>query len=77
MTLGCGWFSDGSQFADNLRVNNELLSSSFVGYPCAAKFERVVVTIVNDLEFTPEDTIDGSPVFHAGHIEFVGGYEGV
>ena len=77
MTFGRRWFNDGGQFADSLCVNNQLLGSSFVGHPCAAKFHRVVVSIVNDMEFTPEETVDSGSIFHTGHIKFVGGYDGV
>ena len=77
MTLGRGRFSDGSQFADSLRIDNQFLSSGFVRYPCPAKLQGVIVSVVDDLEFTPEDTIDGGPIFHTGHIEFVGRHDGV
>ena len=77
MTLGRGRFSDGGKFADDLGIDDQLLSGAFIGYPRTAKLEGVIVSIMNDLEFAPEDTVDGGPIFHAGHIEFVGGYQGV
>ena len=77
VTFGRWWFNDGGQFADSLRVNNQFLGSSFVGHPCATKFHGVVVSIMNDVEFSPEETVDSGSIFHTSHIEFVGGYGGV
>ena len=77
VTLGRGRFGNGSQFGDSLCINNQLLSSRLVGHPCAAKLHGVVVPVVNDVEFTPEDTVDSGPIFHTGHIEFVGTHEGI
>ena len=74
----CRWrLGDGGKFADDLVINDQFLGSSFVGYPRATKLQGVIVPVVNDLEFTPEDTVDSGPIFHTGHIEFVGRHNSV